>query len=370
MKIGFLLPTVFASHTLFPERIFAPGSLARDTINELVKRGHQVWVFSTPDFETRGILVPGDIEPFEKKFPYDKLKHAQEDERRIRYDEVWKRSFEISLVTEAYKWARKERFDLMHSYHDFLFTPHYIEDITQIPTVYTLHDPLPPEGSFEYHEFAKFAHHRYVSISNAQRRSSLKLNFAGNVYHGVNLADFPFQKDPSDYLLFMGRPIQEKGLQWAIQAALATNMKLEIGTHFPGTEKQTPYFQKEIAPYLTNPLIGEPGIVAGGDKMLLYKQAQALLFPITWEEPFGMVMIEAMACGTPVIAYRRGSVPEIVRDGKTGFIVDNLDGMVEAIGRIREIDRAACRKHVEENFTVEKMVKGYESAYARIIRDQ
>lgn len=392
MKISFLLPTLFASKVLFPERIFAPRQLAEDLVNGLSEKGHQVWVFSTPDFETKGTLVPGDIEPFEKKLPYDKLKHALEDEKRIRYDEVWKRSFEISLVTEAYIWAKKEHFDLMHSYHDFLFTPHYIEELTQVPTVYTLHDPLPPEGSFEYHQFGKFSRHRYVSISNAQRRSSLKLNFVATVYHGLKTAEFPFQNNPSDYLLFMGRPLPEKGLHFAIQAALATNMKLEIGTHFPGIEKEMPYFKKEIEPYLTNPLFGEPGIVAGKDKMLLYKQARALLFPIQWEEPFGMVMIEAMAAGTPVIAYNRGSVPEIVKDGVTGFIIDppeadhrtqnpehndqsgswiikkrGIAGLVEAIQRLGEIDRAACHRHVEENFTVEKMVEGYENIYRKIL---
>lgn len=366
MKIGFLLPTIFASKTLFPDRIFAPGPLAKDTINELVKRGHDVTVFSTPDFETNGKLIFGDIEPYQKKLSYDKLKHAKDEERRVRYDEIWKRSFEIEMVTKAYEIAQKEKFDVMHSYHDFLFTPHFIEEATKIPTVYTLHDPLPPEESFEYHQFKKFTHHRYVSISDSQRKSSLALNFVATVYHGIHMEGFPFEQAPLDYLLFMGRPVPEKGLDNAIQAAIASNEKLKIGTHFPGAEKETPYYKNEIHPYLSNPLINEPGIVGGQAKLTLYKQAKALLFPIEWEEPFGMVMIEAMACGTPVIAYGRGSVPEIVIDGKTGFIVNDIDGMVEAIKKIDTIDRAACRKHVEENFSVEKMVEGYEEVYKKL----
>jgi len=373
MKIGFLLPTVFASKTLFPDRIFAPGPLAVDTVNRLVKRGHEVWIFSTPDFQTDGILVPGDIEPFEKKLAYDKLKHAKDEERRIRYDEIWKRSFEISLVAEAYKLAKKEHFDVMHSYHDFLFTPHFIEEVAQIPTIYTLHDPLPPEESFEYHQFEKFASHQYVSISNSQRRSTLPLNFVTTIYHGIWTENFPFEKAPLDYVLFMGRPVPEKGLDFAIQAAILSNNKLEIGTHFPGAEKDTQYYKKNIEPYLGNSLISEPGIVESDAKLRLYSQAKALLFPIQWEEPFGMVMIEAMACGTPVIAFKRGSVAEVVKDGVTGFVVDpdrGVEGLVEAIKRIDQIDRTVCRKHVAENFSVEKMVDGYEKVYQKILSEK
>lgn len=370
MKIGFLLPTLFASKKLYPERIFAPGDLARDTINGLVDRGHTVYVFSTPDFESRGTLVAGDTRPFEEKLPYSKLKRDPK-EQAIRNDEVWKRSFEIAVSTLAYQSAKREHLDCIHAYHDFLFTPHYLEEVTGIPTVYTLHDPLPPNGSFEYFQLRNFTSHRYVSISEAQRRSDLPLNFVATVYHGVDVNAFPFESKDHGYLLFMGRLSKEKGLHTAIQAAIKSGLPLEIGTNFPDRFEGDVYFEKEIKPYLDNPLIHEPGFVNGQNKLKLYKGAKALLFPIEWEEPFGMVMIEAMACGVPVIAFNRGSVPEIVIDGKTGFVVDHkrgVAGLVEAIGKVGTIDRAACRRHVEENFSVKKMTQGYEGVYNTITK--
>ncbi len=391
MKIGFLLPTLFASKSLFPNRIFAPGLLARDMINSLVGKGHQVTVFASPDFVTKGQLVAGDIKAYQNKLNYHKLYRISAEEAKIRNDEVWKRSFEISVSVQAYRYAREHKLDIVHSYHDFLFTPHYLADLTQIPTVYTIHDPLPPGGSFEYHEFEKFAHHNYVSISNSQRQSTLKLNFIDTVYHGIDIDSLSFNNKDGGYLLFMGRLTREKGLHNAIQVAIKTNHKLEIGTNFPDFFQGDKYFETEIKPFLDNPLIHEPGMAKGEYKTKLYRNARALLFPIEWEEPFGMVMIEAMACGTPVIAYNRGSVPEVVRDGVTGFIVDDdntsanfptpnshvrgtwvikkkgIEGLIEAVNRIGEIDRAACRKHVEENFTLEKMVEGYERVYKKLV---
>ena len=386
MKIGFLLPSVFASTTLFPDRIFAPGQLARDSINGLVHQGHEVYVFSTPDFVTNGQLIPGDVKPFEKKLVYDKLKRADSFEAKIRNDEVWKRTFEISVTTQAYKFTREHHLDIVHAYHDFLFTPHYLEEVTQIPTVYTLHDPLPPEESFEYHELGKFKDHSYVSISNSQRKSSLSLNFVDTVYHGIDLTAFPFQKQSADYALFMGRLVPEKGLHNAIAAACKINVRLEIGTQLPDILHESEYFKKQIKPFLSNPLIGEPGILTGENKITLYKDALALLFPIEWEEPFGIVMIEAMSTGTPVIAYNRGSVSEIVKDGVTGFIIDpdnqnrpnkgswiikeqGVEGLVVAMNRLNEINRVACREHVTNHFSVSQMVAGYEKVYQKIIQE-
>jgi glycosyltransferase involved in cell wall biosynthesis len=370
MKIGFLLPTLLASTELFPDRIFAPRDLAIDTIDGLVEKGHEVTVFATPDFRTKGKLVAGDVAPYAQKLVYSKLGRVGREEAAVRNDEAWKRSFEIALTTRAYAIAKENKFDIMHSYHDFLFTPHYIEDLTGVSTVYTLHDPLPPEGSFEYHEYQKFTKHNFVSISHAQRRSNLKLNFVGTVYHGVNTGEYPFSDDDLGYLLFMGRLAAQKGPHTAIQVAIQSKLPLEMGTNFPDEFEGDHFFATEIAPYLDNPLIHEPGLVSGKNKKILYSRAKALLFPIEWEEPFGMVMIEAMACGTPVVAFGRGSVPEIVKDGVTGFIVDpkvGIEGMVAAVKRLGEIDRAACRRHVEQNFSVAKMTEGYERIYTQLL---
>jgi glycosyltransferase involved in cell wall biosynthesis len=266
-----------------------------------------------------------------------------------------------------------------------------------VPIVYTIHDPLPQENTLSYKLFSKFPDHNYISISDAQRNSKLKLQFIATVYHGIHAAKYPFQTDPSDYFLFMGRLIPEKGLHSCIAVSEALNIRLEIATQMPDKNTTNNYFNDQIKPHLNSALIGEPGIVSDDNKHVLYKQARALFFPIEWEEPFGMVMIEAMACGTPVIAYNRGSVPEIVRDGVTGFIVEpeegqqnnptrpplnlrggeggvikkrGIPGLIEAVQRIGEIDRSACRKHVAENFSVEKMVEGYERVYQKVIEER
>ena len=217
----------------------------------------------------------------------------------------------------------------------------------------------------------------------------MPFRFIDTVYNGTDLSHYPFQDVPSDYLLFMGRIRKEKGLHHAIAVSLRLNIPLEIGAPVLNIQDSDEYFYKQIRPYLDNPLIGEPGFLEGKNKILLYRQARLLLFPIEWEEPFGLVMTEAMACGTPVIAFARGSVPEVVVDGVTGFIVNSseedkrgdwiikktgIEGLVEAVNKIysmgekeyREM-RFACRRHVEEKFSVEKMVEGYEQVYQRIL---
>jgi len=387
MKIGFLLPTIFASKSVYPGRIFAPLSLAVDTVQGLRKNGHEVTVFSVPDFPAGEPVITANFEYFKNNTPIHKLRNELLIDRKVRTDEVLKRNFELAVTCKAYEFAQAQKIDIIHSYHDFVFISHYFQDLFKTKTVYTIHDPLPPEGVFEYLEYTKFASHNYISISNFQRQSKLKLNFADTIYHGVNLSDFEFSDKSSDYLLFMGRLVPEKGLHHAIATALSTNMQLEIGTQFPDHNHEDVYFTSQIKPYLDNPLIGEPGMVSGKDKVLLYKQAQALLFPIGWEEPFGMVMIEALACGTPVIAFNRGSVAEVIQDGVTGFIIDpdnndrsgkgkwiikkqGVEGLVEAVKRIGEIDRNVCRKYVEDHFTVDLMVKKYEKTYKQILNSK
>lgn len=383
MRIGLLLPIVYASPTFYKERIFAPRDLLGDLSAGLVKKGHQVTVFSAVDFPTNAALVGTSIEQLLQPPKYYKFRNLPQNEWDFINFEFAKRTFELETIRAAFKAAIARKIDILHCYHDAsLFYTHYIEDLIPIPIVYTLHDPLPPPGYFEYDAFQKFTTHKYISISTAQRKSDLALNFIETVYHGINLEQFPFQPEAADYLLFMGRLVPEKGLDDAIAACLQLNMRLEIGTQFPDKAHENGYFNEKIKPFLADPLIGEPGMVDGVDKTLLYSKAKALLFPIKWEEPFGMVMIEAMACGTPVIAYNHGSVPEIVKDGVTGFIVNEggkgqgdslkikktgVAGLAEAIGRIGEIDRVACRKHIEEHFSVEKMVENHEKVYEKIL---
>jgi len=185
----------------------------------------------------------------------------------------------------------------------------------------------------------------------------------------------------------LGRLVPQKGVEDAIKTCIITNERLSIGSQFPGPYEVSPYYRTSVVPFLDDPKIEKIGMVTTRRRAELLGRAKGLLFPIKWEEPFGLVMIEAMACGTPVIAYNRGSVSEIVKDGVTGFIIDSdnenrpgrgnwvikkqgIEGLVEAIKRIGEIDRAACKKHVEKHFTVEKMVTSYEEVYQKILVDK
>lgn len=394
MKIGLILSSIYASEALFGKRIFAPRDLFVNLADGLVAKGHSVSVFSVPDLNTKATVIGSSLKYVMEKTPYHKFLKLEPSKRVWLTEEFAKRNFEIDVITNAFRAAQKGEVDILHSYHDSsLFLAHYLNSLHDFPVLHSLHDPLPPQNSFEYEELTKFKNHQYVAISESQKEGDLSLSYAGTIYHGIDLDAFPFQREASDYVLFMGRLVPEKGLHTAIAVALALNIQLEIGTQFPkGDENE--YFNTHIKPFLDNPLVGEPGMVEGKNKQTLYKQAKALLFPIEWEEPFGIVMVEAMACGTPVIAYNRGSVSEIVRDGVTGFIIEpddiensklqnpnfkkmtnskfqiqkrGIEGLIEAVNRIDEIDRRNCRKHVEDHFTVERMVEGYERVYKKIL---
>jgi glycosyltransferase involved in cell wall biosynthesis len=393
MKIGLLLPSIYSSPTKYPDMIFAPRDLAIDLVDGLVDRGHEVWFFTAPDVQTKAKLIPGNSELLFKEFIVAKLK--SDDTQRLKWASFFsvKQNYEIDLTEKCYKMARDEHFDIIHSYHDFV--AHFFDDLSGIPTVYTLHDPLPTEEKdVNYWFMQKFAHQKYISISNAYRNVGIvKPNFIETIYHGINLAEYPFSERPEDMLIAMGRMVPNKGINQAIDASRMTHTSLEIATSDMDVNMHLPFYTDVIAPKLTENLrVTLTGFLRGENKAKHLGNAKAFLFPIQWEEPFGMVMIEAMACGTPVIAYNRGSVSEIVVDGVTGFIIEDdesessklaghtegnwvikkrgIEGLVEAIGRIGEIDRGACRRHVEEHFTTEKMVENHEKVYQRIIDER
>lgn len=385
MKIGLLAPSIYMSPTRFGDMIFAPRDLAVRLADGLVERGHDVFFFTAPDVQTKATIVGGDMSLMED-MQEDKLASAGGERMKWASFYTRKRNYELDLTERAYAMARAGKLDIIHSYHDTL--AHFFDELTGFPTIYTLHDPLPHPGTLPYWLYAKFAHHRYVSISDAFRRQgNLSLNFIDTVYHGVpNVPALP-ENPAKIYLAFMGRMVPEKGVMDALTVAEQTGTLIHIATSDREENTQSSFFQKEITPRLSPGKAELVGFMDAKGKDVFLGNASAFLFPIHWEEPFGMVMIEAMACGTPVIAYNRGSVSEIVKDGVTGFIINEMpnaecqmingkqlqiqktgiEGLVEAVRRIGEIDRAACRAHVEANFTVEKMVAGYEKVYQKVL---
>lgn len=384
MKIGLLSPSVYMSSVQYKDMIFAPRELCIALADGLAEKGHQVYFFTAPNISTRAHLIPGDKQLLGGEFIEQKLMTT--DPARLKWGSFYntKRDYEMDLTERAFKMAQEEKLDIIHSYHDTL--SHFFNDLTNIPTVYTLHDPLPKnKKSLSYWLLLKFSNHNYVSISNAFRKNSLSLNFVSTVYHGIDISPIPFLKKPDEYLACIGRMVPEKGFEFAIDSAKKTKKILKIATSSMEEIKHLSYFQNAVNPKV-DASISFVGHLSKSERFDFLSKALALLFPIQWEEPFGMVMVESMACGTPVVAYNRGSVSEILRDGITGFIIDpdnedrpgkgtwiikkqGIEGLVEAIQRIGEIDRANCRKHVEENFSVSKMVDGYEKVYSQILNE-
>lgn len=285
---------------------------------------------------------------------------------------------------------KSEKCDLVH-YHTSppIFMLPFSRSI-EIPKLQTLHDPLYPSYEPIFRQYQEISNNYYASISNAQRAGAPYLNYVETVYNGIEPNIFDYSPVGGDELLFLGRFKKIKGIDQAIQTALQANIPLTIAGREAKTEID--FLHQAVEPYIDGQKVKKLGIINHQEISQIISHSKALLFPIRWEEPFGLVMIEAMACGTPVIAYNHGSVPEIVRDGVTGFIVEDddngqiqtnapidtnegkwiikkrgIEGLVEAVQRIGEIDRAACRRHVEENFTVEKMVEGYERVYQKVI---
>jgi glycosyltransferase involved in cell wall biosynthesis len=223
-----------------------------------------------------------------------------------------------------------------------------------------MHGPFNPENRKLYQ---KLTHANIVTISNAQLSIS-GVNHAGTVYNGLRMKHYPFGDKPGDYLLYVGRFSMEKGVHFAIETAELLDIPLIMAAKLE-TSVDMPYFHEYIEPHLSERIrwIGE---VDEKERNELMSKALAFLHPVTWREPFGLTLIESMACGTPVIAFNLGSIPEIVKNKVTGYVVSGVDEMIEAVNNVREIDRATCREHVLKNFSVEQMTDGYEAIYKKL----
>lgn len=225
------------------------------------------------------------------------------------------------------------------------------------PIYHVMHLPIFPELA----ELFKKYHTHLISISNAQRSANTDLSYAGTVYNAVDTNEFTFSAEAGEYLLYLGSIGRNKNPKDAVLAAKGAGIPMKIG----GRIKDQAYYEAEIAPLIDGRLVQWVGEQHPETIVALYQHARALLFPTLWEEPFGLVMIEALSCGTPVIAYPHGAVPEVIEDGKNGFLVGSVNEMIEKIRVIDRIDRAACRASVEEKFTVDRMIDSYETILAK-----
>jgi glycosyltransferase involved in cell wall biosynthesis len=259
-----------------------------------------------------------------------------------------------------------DRFDVVHSHLEFFGFP--VARASDGRVLSTLHNRQDvPEAILVHQEFPEVP---LVSISDAQRTPVPNSNWVATVYNGIDVDDFTFRSERGTYLAFLGRVSPDKGLDTAIRVAARARMPLKVAARLPRGGESTEeardrqYYQEQILPLLSQNEVEFVAQISGTARDDLLGGAAALLFPVRWPEPFGLVMPEAMACGTPVIALRCGSVPEVVEDGVTGFVRDNEEELVEAVSRIGEIDRARCRIEVARRFSCAAMADGYEDVYA------
>ncbi len=311
---------------------------------ELVRQGHDVTLFASGDSVTRAELVP-----------------CCEVAIRLDPDKRDQLPYQLMMLEKVRR--RADEFDVLHFHIDLVHYPVAAPFAHKMLT--TLHGrlDLPDLRSF----YSMFSGYPLVSISNHQRLPMpAGVNWAGTVYHGLPRDLLPFKARPAgDYLAFLGRVSPEKRPDRAIEIAARAGMKLKMAAKVDKVDEA--YWREKIRPMIERhgnvEFIGE---INEKEKAEFLGDARALVFPIDWPEPFGLVMIEAMACGTPVIATRNGSVPEVLEHGVSGFIVDSVDEAVEAVGRVDEIDRARVRKCFERRFTVERMAADYLQIYRRI----
>ena len=305
---------------------------------ELVRQGHDVTLFASGDSQTLARLWASSPQAFRSQ------------------SEMVNRDVPLVLMQEQVFGVEAGRFDIIHSHLDFLGFP--LSRRCATPVLTTLHGRLDlPELVPMYREYADMP---VVSISNAQRLPLPNANWQGTVYHG--LPDlYTFHPNPGSYLAYLGRICPEKRPDHAIEIAKRVGIPLRMAAKIDPHDRE--YFETKIAPLLDHPLVEYLGEVTDAEKCDLRGNAVAVLCTYDWPEPFGIVLIEALACGTPVLAYRCGSIPEIIEDGVTGFICDNLDGMVAAIDRLPLIRRQRCRDSFKTRFTVERMVQDYLGLY-------
>jgi len=326
----------------------------------LVKKGHQVDFYGPEgtNVEVTNIISAG-LKAL--KQPEGEAITKGKDVGNIEINKIFN-LWDQFLIAKMFEEAEKGKYDLLHIHPPDKALPLAFSH-PKIPVFYTLHDPIYPWRAEVFSMFASQNQH-YISISDAQRKPAPNLNYATTIYNGIDLDAFPFSASHDNYLLFTGRLQPEKGLAEAVQVAKMTGEKLLIvGPPVTGL-----YWDKKVAPYLDKN-IKYVGFVARDQLFKYYQRAKATLVPIQWEEPFGLVLTESMACGTPVVAFERGAVPEIVIDGKVGFIIkdNNLEAMARAVKKVDKIKRADCRSHIEQNFSNQRMVDNYEKVFYKIL---
>lgn len=340
MKIALLAPI---EESVPPKRYGGIETVVYNLAHELHAQGHSVTVFASGDSKVSGELVP----LIDKAIGSGRPKRIRE-------------ALTYEALVKAAQLIAQGNFDVVHNHvgwQALLF-----KDIFQTPILSTIHWTLDNECESEM--YSHYQDMSFVSISDSQRTHGMELNYAATVYHGLDPKLFAYNPHPKDYLAFLGRFSPVKGPVEAIMAAKKTGQQLIMAGKINSFERK--FFTEKIQPHIDGTQIKFIGEINRKQTINLLGNAKALLSPIQWDEPFGLTNIEAMACGTPVISMKRGSLPEIVIDGKTGFLCDKNAELIEAINSITKIKRQDCRNHVVNYFSNEIMTQNYINLYKEV----
>lgn len=362
MKIALFCTNEFAI-PLRKDIIYAPLPLFENLVLGIAQKGHQVFLYASKNSELKHKnikIISNGLVSFDKAGYKKKEGSFHDQEALALYEQI--------LISQMIDDAKKYKFDVIHCYHQ---SHHFLPflNLAKTPVVFTIHDPMADPTNDKKKFIFKSCNWRnlanYISISNSQRLNYPSLNYVKTIYNGIDLSLYKFNPTADDYFVFLGRICPEKGTDLAVRAAKKANVKLKVmGPDWGGKD----YWNKKIKPFWDDRTMEKIEIIPHKEVRKILSKAKGLLFTSQWAEPFGLTMIEAMACGTPVIAIKKGSVPEVVADRKTGFFVNSAVEMAKTIAKIDIIDRKACRKHVEKNFSLEKMINEYERVYKKLSR--
>ncbi len=347
MKIAMIVPW---EETTPPRKYGGIELVANNIAYRLKESGHDVTMLATGDSEPDAKLLP-IFEESTRELPQSS-------------DRVVREAYTFLGISRVINVLRKQRFDIVHNHLGWRFL--MFRDQVRQPMITTIHLSL--DNKYEQDIYRRFAGHPFVSISKSQREPMPELNYVKNIYNGIRVTDFTYQKEHDGYLAFLGSFTAHKGPDKAIEIAKKTGKKLIMAGKVDPLKVR--WFDKHIKPHIDDDQIKFIGELDHVEKNKLLGGAEALLMPISWREPFGLVMAEAFACGTPVIATRLGSAPEVVKHGKTGFLCDDTNCMIKCVKQIPIIDRANCRKEAVNRFSTKKMAKSYADTYRQVIAEE
>ena len=351
--------------------IFSPGRLAISLSDGLTDLGHEVTFFTPGKIKTKATNINADLSGFKKEL---KLREDTYIDLLKKHPLIFislARQVQAELTAKCFEMANKGKFDIVHIYTNEEEIGLVFARFCNKPIVFTHHEPF--NFLTKYRAiFPKYKSLNWISISNSQRSTMPKgTNFVANIYHGLDKNTFHYNANPSDYIAYFGRIIEPKGVIYAIKAAKLSGIKIKIaGKHYAEYSNDR-YWEDIIKPHIDGKAVEFVGYIKDDkEKEKFLGNAKCLLMPSTWDEPFGLSMIEALACGTPVIGFRSGSIPEVIDNGKSGFIVMNKSTkqLVSAIKNVDKISRLECRKIFEQRFSAERMCKDHEKCYRTLIK--